>query len=97
MGYEHRSGVFGTEQEAIDHLLTMVPIIFYDMNCYDIRGNECSGWDGVSRRCECGNRRVHIVTENYRKDDDSESGEYDESDDEYEEKLGEWVAYAIAS
>jgi hypothetical protein len=33
------------------------------------KGNEscrrqCRGWDGISRRCDCGNRRVHWATEN---------------------------------
>lgn len=39
---------------------------FFDFegnNCHDVAGwnedvPECSGWDGDSRRCECGNRRV---------------------------------------
>jgi hypothetical protein len=26
------------------------------MNCDD-----CDGWDGVSRRCSCGNRRVYWI------------------------------------
>jgi Ser-tRNA(Ala) deacylase AlaX len=30
---------------------------FNGQNCE----NECAGWDGVSRRCECGNRRVFWV------------------------------------
>jgi len=30
---------------------------FYGQNCDD-----CHGWDGESRRCECGNRRVYWET-----------------------------------
>jgi len=29
---------------------------FDGMNCDD-----CDGWDGVSRRCSCGNRRVYWI------------------------------------
>lgn len=32
---------------------------FSGNNCDD----PCAGWDGESRRCECGNRRVSWVTE----------------------------------
>ena len=32
-------------------------IDFSGNNC-EYTDNECAGWDGVSRRCECGNRRV---------------------------------------
>jgi len=35
---------------------------FDGQNCgndgYESRGKDCPGWDGLSRRCECGNRRV---------------------------------------
>jgi hypothetical protein len=34
---------------------------FAGQNC-DAYG-ECAGWDGVDRRCECGNRRVYWVVE----------------------------------
>jgi len=40
-------------------------IIFDGMNCNDYLsadGVECEGWDGESRRCECGNRRVYWAT-----------------------------------
>lgn len=30
---------------------------FDGQNCEDY-GNDCGGWDGMSRRCACGNRRV---------------------------------------
>ena len=34
---------------------------FDGMNCNDYAedDNHCGGWDGVSRRCQCGNRRVY--------------------------------------
>ena len=35
-----------------------VPLDFAGNNCNDISGNSCDGWDGKSRRCQCGNRRV---------------------------------------
>lgn len=34
---------------------------FDGMNCNDYLDDdqpECTGWDGVDRRCDCGNRRV---------------------------------------
>lgn len=34
---------------------------FSGWNCDEDRG--CLGWDGVDRRCECGNRRVAWVAE----------------------------------
>lgn len=34
-----------------------ITIDFDGMNCEDA-GGMCDGWDGRSRRCECGNRRV---------------------------------------
>ena len=37
---------------------------FVGMNCNDwLEGSECWGWDGESRRCECGNRRVDWTCE----------------------------------
>lgn len=34
-------------------------IDFYGNNCYDCdNDDECKGWDGVSHRCKCGNRRI---------------------------------------
>lgn len=39
-------------------------IEFDGMNCHDV-GEEpyssCAGWDGMERRCSCGNRRVSWV------------------------------------
>jgi len=36
-------------------------IDFDGMNCADAwdEGEDCMGWDGVDRRCDCGNRRVY--------------------------------------
>lgn len=36
-------------------------IDFDGQNCGDYRedGFYCAGWDGSSRRCDCGNRRVY--------------------------------------
>ena len=38
---------------------------FEGMNCNDDDGTFCSGWDGVDRRCDCGNRRVSWETGQY--------------------------------
>jgi hypothetical protein len=39
---------------------------FEGMNCNDYdEGTFCSGWDGESRRCDCGNRRVSWETGQY--------------------------------
>lgn len=57
------------EQEAI---LNQFPpsgglIGFNGQNCEDARyiddAPDCGGWDGYSRRCDCGNRRVSWVVE----------------------------------
>lgn len=54
-----------TEQEAIDafvqHARDYGPVEFGGHNCEDI-GKDCEGWDGESHRCECGNRRVCLLT-----------------------------------
>ena len=57
---------------AIEHLLPILQkkeleenggyISFVGHNCNDWKDEEeeeCPGWDGVSHRCECGNRRVY--------------------------------------
>jgi hypothetical protein len=48
-----------TKDEAIKQALQtgggLVP--FEGQNCHEV-GDTCDGWDGISRRCECGNRRV---------------------------------------
>lgn len=39
---------------------------FEGMNCNDWLDDdqmECEGWDGIDRRCDCGNRRVGWLTE----------------------------------
>jgi hypothetical protein len=49
------------KQAAIDYVANCGPIEFDGMNCNDYPDDdhfECGGWDGESRRCECGNRRV---------------------------------------
>jgi len=48
-----------TEEEAIKAaMLDQDYIHFSGMNCMDWDDRVCEGWDGMSRRCECGNRRV---------------------------------------
>ena len=42
------------------------PFEFNGWNCHDLDeswndGIPCDGWDGVSRRCNCGNRRVDWI------------------------------------
>lgn len=45
--------------EAIAKAMQDGPFIeFNGMNCNDWSGEKCLGWDGESRRCDCGNRRV---------------------------------------
>lgn len=39
---------------VVPRLIDVEPIRFDGQNC-----DECPGWDGLSRRCECGNRRVY--------------------------------------
>ena len=50
-----------TEEEAVEKVRPK------DGEFIDFVGNNCdgpcSGWDGESRRCECGNRRVGFTTE----------------------------------
>jgi len=56
---------FDTEQEAIDYVEENGVDSFDGMNCNDYLGfgdEECEGWDGESRRCYCGNRRVELLT-----------------------------------
>lgn len=41
-------------------------IEFDGMNCDDYADQDdppCAGWDGKSKRCECGNRRVSWIVE----------------------------------
>jgi hypothetical protein len=56
---------FDTEQEAIDYVEENGVDRFDGMNCNDYLGfgdEECAGWDGETRRCYCGNRRVELLT-----------------------------------
>ena len=57
---------YDTPEEAIAASIKNGPVAEFDgMNCNDyIKDDaiECSGWDGESRRCECGNRRVYWAT-----------------------------------
>lgn len=53
-----------TEQEAIAKGIENAYVEFNGMNCEDWDDNAyCAGWDGESRRCQCGNRRVGWETE----------------------------------
>lgn len=36
-------------------------IEFSGMNCHYLEHNYCLGWNGIDRRCFCGNRRVSWV------------------------------------
>jgi hypothetical protein len=50
------------EAAAIKYVNDNGSINFDGMNCNDYRDEdqpECDGWDGVSRRCNCDNRRVY--------------------------------------
>ena len=57
-----------TKEEAITAAEKSVGdgyVKFDGMNCNDYLDDnaiECEGWDGVSRRCDCGNRRVYWTT-----------------------------------
>lgn len=56
---------YATEQEAIDAATGVEVDEFDGQNCNDLDdGTFCSGWDGVSYRCDCGNRRVSLATYN---------------------------------
>lgn len=59
-----------TEDEAIlkaqTEALHIGLVDFEGMNCNDWE-YKCGGWDGVSRRCDCGNRRVYWET--FKRDD----------------------------
>jgi hypothetical protein len=62
---------YKTEDEAIAAAKESVDGFtdFDGMNCDDWLpdGEFCAGWDGESRRCDCGNRRVYWAI--YRSDD----------------------------
>ena len=48
-----------------DHFDPNELIEFDGMNCNDFDNNYCDGWDGYSRRCSCGNRRVEWSWEGF--------------------------------
>ena len=52
---------YDTEEEAMENGLIDYGFQeeFDGKNCHDANEDECGGWDGESRRCECGNRRVY--------------------------------------
>lgn len=59
---------YNTAQEAITVAEAIGWVDDFDgMNCNDYRDglDDCGGWDGVSRRCDCGNRRVYWATGQY--------------------------------
>lgn len=55
--------MYKTQQEAIDAAVANAEDVGYvdfdGQNC----DSECIGWDGTSRRCDCGNRRVYWETQ----------------------------------
>lgn len=59
---------YNTEEEAIAAKIKELDGDFTDFdgnNCADTGwedGTACAGWDGVSRRCDCTNRRVYWET-----------------------------------
>lgn len=61
---------FNTAEEAVAAAITNIGddyIEFEGMNCNDYGDelDECGGWDGTSRRCDCGNRRVSWSTDQF--------------------------------
>ena len=60
--------MFNTPEEAIAAAITAIGDGFTEFegqNCNDWLDDdepECEGWDGTSRRCDCGNRRVSWET-----------------------------------
>jgi hypothetical protein len=62
----------GYNQAEIEVILNHFPwdysMDFNGQNCDDLgddwnNGVPCTGWDGLSRRCNCGNRRVSWIVE----------------------------------
>lgn len=54
---------FTTANEAIKsaekHAVAHATFIdFEGHNCVEVGNEDCNGWDGISYRCDCGNRRV---------------------------------------
>lgn len=59
---------YNTAEEAIQAGIENGVDEFEGMNCNDYLedgADECTGWDGESRRCDCGNRRVSWETGQY--------------------------------
>lgn len=59
---------YATAEEAIKAGIEDGVDDFEGMNCNDYLedgDDECGGWDGESRRCYCGNRRVSWETGQY--------------------------------
>lgn len=60
---------YNTVEEAIQAGIDAGGVDEFDgMNCNDYLedgADECTGWDGVDRRCDCGNRRVSWETGQY--------------------------------
>lgn len=60
--------MFATEAEALQNFKETIDeqgfIDFDGQNCSDYNDDACAGWDGESRRCCCGNRRVFMSTVN---------------------------------
>lgn len=52
--------LFNTEAEAIANLEAEGCDNFEGMSSC---GDDCTGWDGESPRCDCGNRRIELITE----------------------------------
>jgi hypothetical protein len=56
---EHLPDLFSSFREnVLPRLVEGDDFAFGGQNCDD-----CSGWDGISRRCNCGNRRVEWVND----------------------------------
>ena len=57
------SPFYKTPEEAVEAAIASGWVDDFDgNNCSEVEdemGTVCNGWDGVSRRCECGNRRVN--------------------------------------
>ena len=55
---------YDTEEEAISAAKEKLnKDVFIDFDGNDFCDDDCLGWDGESRRCDCGNRRVYWETE----------------------------------
>ena len=71
--YPNYSNEFSNVEKAIEHLMTMTPLIFegYLQTCYHNieRKPDCRGWNGIDgSKCECGNATVYLEIENVEED-----------------------------